>query len=126
MDRLHQIKYKRMKPEERFLYDLLVQAKPKISDEFPNSIFYTLDDLILFEYNQKNSKLWCNHDIIWLVFERKFNINDIDIQFIIKKMVEDILNLRDKISFIGHFSHRYKVGDTLNLRNITPILPYLA
>ena len=84
-----------MKPEERFLYDILVQVKPKISDKYPNSIFFILNDKILFEYNQKNGYFWCKYNEIWSVFEDKFNLDYIDIQMLIKKVVLNTLNLRD-------------------------------
>ena len=125
MNRILQIKYKRLKPEERFLFDILVQVKPKISDDYADSVFYLLKDVVLFEYNKKNGYFWCDYDKIWSVFQNKFNYKYSDIQIIIKKVVLDTLKFKDITPIKSFLISTPIVLDTLKFENITPLpLPY--
>ena len=55
-----------MKPEERFLYPLLLslEAKNMVGDkQEENRVFYILDNKIIIEYNPMNNYVWLDNII---------------------------------------------------------------
>ena len=94
MDRLQLIKYKRLKPEERFLYDILVELKP-VKSTIIDSTIYLYEDEEIFDYNPNNCYFWCNYFRIWFVLKMTYNLSDTDSKLVILKMVKNILKLTD-------------------------------
>jgi hypothetical protein len=69
MDQLQRIKHKRLKPEERFLYNI-----------------FTNNDKSSYRYDIIYKELRVNADSIWFELRSKYNLNDGNIVFILKKM----------------------------------------
>jgi hypothetical protein len=96
MDRLQSIKYKRLKPEEKYLYDIMINLKPKKSDDYPESIFYTLDKTPLFEYIKRTDTLAVSYNGLWRIFKEQFGLSDEIIYDIITRITINILKLTNE------------------------------
>ena len=90
-DRIRLIKYHRMKPEERFLYDIFVDLDTYIHKDYPTFIFFKRGNDLLFDYNFKNGYFWCDHSKIWHVLQIKYGLTERFIRPLIIKMVKDYL-----------------------------------
>ncbi len=86
-----------MRLAEQFLYDIMIQVKPKKLDNNPESIFYVLDKDVLFEYNPKFNMFWCEKYVVWSVIETKFNLQFTEIQVIVRNCVLKALNINSVI-----------------------------
>lgn len=78
------------KPEE-FIHNILNRLTTKQIVKYPHKTFYAIDDKIYFEMLSKiNSSqyLYCLYEDFWYVLESKYNLNDKQIQSIIKNMFE--------------------------------------
>ena len=74
--------------EQRFL-DLWNECTIKFDfDKYPESIFLMKNDRVIFEQDFKYGNLWVNYDLVWSVFEKEYSLNYVDIQSLIKGMVE--------------------------------------
>jgi|688.fasta_scaffold741177_2 hypothetical protein len=68
---------------------------PKISSEYPNSLFYAdSENHIFMEYDKKNERVRVSHKDIWSKLERYFYLNYDDIQLIIKDWLEEAYKLK--------------------------------
>ena len=85
--KIKKIKELRLKPEERFLIDILDKVKFIYDKEKPDSEFYQVDGEILFEQNSKNGWFWVHYDKIWSVLESDFNLKRHEIIKLIQGMV---------------------------------------
>lgn len=87
-DKIKQIKYLRLKPEERFLLDKLEGIESFTKTYNPDSVFWHKNGVVLFEQDFKNGWLRCNNDLIWSVFSNKYGYNYVDTQSFIKSVVD--------------------------------------
>ena len=63
-------------------------------DNYPNSLFYKRDDIILFELDLKNERLWCSYEHYWSFFEKEIGLNYDEIQELTRGMVGEHLNCK--------------------------------
>ena len=63
-------------------------------DNYPGSIFYKKDDIILFEQDLKNERLWCSYEHYWSFFEKEIGLNHNEIQELTRGMVATYLNCK--------------------------------
>ena len=94
IEKIKRIKYLRLKSEGRFLFDILNKVDKGFSDDYPQSIFFSLNGKLLFEQDDKNDRFWVSHDDIWFVLINKYGLNYNDCQEIIKNMVWNTLKLK--------------------------------
>ena len=94
VDQIKRIKYLRIKPEERFLIDILNKVKKGFSDEYPQSTYYSLNGKILFEQDGKNDVFWVRYDDVWSVLINKYRLKHHIIRDIIKVHVRNALKLK--------------------------------
>ena len=80
-------------------FEGLVQFK---SDEYPDSIFYKKDGIILFEQDLKNERLICSyqHRHYWSFFEREIGLSYSEIQELTKALVGEHLNCKYHINYL--------------------------
>ena len=95
IDKIHKIKYSRLKPEEKFLEDKFYNLKEELSDDKPNYISYVLNNEMLFKYDIRENDFWCHYYKIWCVLEFKYSLNYQEITELIKGEVWKHLNLKD-------------------------------
>lgn len=119
-DKIKQIKYLRLKPEERFLLDMMNGIKPFISKNYPKSIFWKKDDDILFEQDYKNGWLRCNYNKIWSVFSKKYEYSYPEIQSFIKSVVDKDTNLGGLTPVSTYLYEPNRVDKDTNLVGLTP------
>ena len=87
-DKIRQIKYSRLKEEERFFLEMIDGIEPFTSYDYPESVFCVKNDIVLFEQDFENKWLRVNHELIWLVLQTKYKYHYDDIQLFIKNMVK--------------------------------------
>ena len=94
IEQINKIKYLRLKPEERDIIDILNKVEKKYLDIYPFSIFFNLNDTILFEQDNKNNIFWVSCEHIWDKIGRKYNLIYSQIEKIIQHNAQNILNLK--------------------------------
>ena len=87
LEKIQRIKYLRLKPEERFLIEILDKVEFIYDDEKPDSEFYQVDGQILFEQDSKNRWFLVDYDKIWSVLESDYDLNYKEIRELIQVMV---------------------------------------
>jgi hypothetical protein len=79
---------------EQWFKSLLNGLEIEIDDDNPNSVFYKKNGKVFFELVQGLEKTFiCDYDLVWSVFNNKYNLNHIETQAFIKMMVEQHLKL---------------------------------
>jgi hypothetical protein len=58
-------------------------------DKYPDAIFWFKQDRCYFRYDIKTGFLWCDHDLVWEVFEKELNWGYLQIVSFIKNKVEE-------------------------------------
>ena len=61
--------------------------------DYPNSIFYKKNGIVVMEQNKKNKVFWFDYDNIWSFFDRVFDMKYQEIQGFFNKWLEDTLKL---------------------------------
>jgi hypothetical protein len=112
---IEKIKLSRMKPEERFLFDIVKDLKKYVkiknykysyehsdyvifNDEnhkYINMFFYKINDNIYFIHNNLKNIIFCSNNQIWSTLQLKYNLCSSDIRKLITKMVCETLNIKD-------------------------------
>jgi len=83
-DIVKKLKYSRLKPEERYLYDLTFSITT-VDEKYKNIIFYeNKDNKVLFHYDIPFD-LWVDYSI-WKKLYGDFNLNDNDIKTLINNI----------------------------------------
>ena len=81
-------------PIESLFYQLTKDLVVKIDEnKYPDSIFYFNNDKIIFEYDIKNGYFYCSYFNFSVFFYKKFNINRLMLNKIVKDIVDNHFNL---------------------------------
>jgi hypothetical protein len=88
---------------------------PHTTPQYPNSLFYKLDDDVIFEYNQEDEDFWVDYYTIWSVFEFRFGMEYDETQELIKPMVEEHYKLESVTPQTKHIHCCTKGGRTLQI-----------
>ena len=117
---------KKLNTPEGWFKDILNNLTEYRSPNSPLNIFYKLDNEIVMEMefndqDQNSGTLYVGYSKIWSVFETRFNMNRLEIQGLIKSMVEDTYNLRGVTPKVEADITGGTVEDTYNLRGVTPL-----
>ena len=100
-DKIHKIKESRLRPAEKFLYDIFFNLKEYYFNGYPDSVFYKKDNEILFKYDKKNRYFWCHYNKIWSVLETNYDLNYQEVKEIIKGVVWETLKLKEVTPCFG-------------------------
>lgn len=94
LDRAEEPKSKQQVSKEERFWQLMLQTNSiKIDKEkYPNSTFGFVDDKCLWEYDSKNRYLWIDYYRVWSVLRTEYQLNDYDVQRLIKTLVEEYFN----------------------------------
>jgi hypothetical protein len=90
------VKEDKEKEMEEFLREKLNALTIKLSDKYPNSVFYMKNDKVLFELYQNddgNRYFYVRYNDIWSDFDTKYGMSYDDIKTFIKNVVETDLKL---------------------------------
>jgi hypothetical protein len=74
-------------PEEKFFRELVSKFEIKLTDYYPNSIFYMIDDKVYMKQDKKTKYIWIRYDGFWAVFEKWFEYNYSKTQELLKSML---------------------------------------
>jgi hypothetical protein len=80
---------------EQWFKSLLNCLEIAINDNKPKSVFYIKNNEIFFELYQGSEKtcFFCDYNLVWSIFEKKYKLNYYEIQVFIKRMIEQYLKL---------------------------------
>jgi hypothetical protein len=79
---------------EQWFKSLLNSLEIEIYDNKPYSVFYKKNGIVFFELYQDSEKYFiCDYDLVWSIFNFKYNLNYDETQAFIKMMVEHHLKL---------------------------------
>lgn len=121
IDKIRKIKYLRMKPEERFVYDIITNLVEYYHKEYPDNKYYKHNDVLLFDYNTKNGNFWCQYSKFWQVLVEKYDLNYNQTQSLVKFMVEEYL-INDKTIPSYGFNEMEKIIADNKIKTINDII----
>ena len=107
------------KKVKEFIDDKLEGLVQFESDNFPNSIFYKKDEVILFELDLKNEWLRCSYEHYWSFFEKEIVLNYFETQELTKAMVGEHLNCKQFTTRDSSYFFSWMVGEHLNCKQFT-------
>jgi hypothetical protein len=96
---VHQI-YKNRHPEEVFFRELVSKFEIKLSGDYPDSIFYMIDDEIYMRQYKKTKDIWIRHEDFWSVFQSKFGYNYQETRELLRGMLERHLKIEGYTAFV--------------------------
>lgn len=70
-----------------------------ISYDYPCSIFYIKNNIILIRYNKITNIIWINDLLIWSVFMFKFSLNHKEVTMLMRVLLNTHLNLNMSMIF---------------------------
>jgi hypothetical protein len=85
MDRIQKIKYKRLTPAERYIFDILNNPDMIISDE-DIIIDYILNNINIISYNTITKTYYVISDEIWSELRQRYMVDGQDVQKLITKI----------------------------------------
>jgi hypothetical protein len=97
------------------------QLEVVTSDEYPNSIFYKKNGVVVMEQNKKTKDFWFDYNEIWSIFERFFGMEYKEIQSFLRYWLEETLNLEGFTPNSDSERVILWLEETLNLEGFTPI-----
>jgi hypothetical protein len=92
---IKQLKYNRLKPEERYLFGLFSEITEFVSKKYPNYIFYEKDNVIIFEYNTINKNFNINMNIMEIFLKNRYNLLDTDIFNLVNNVATNYLKIKN-------------------------------
>jgi len=106
VDKIKKIKFHRMKPSERFVYEIFNNLVEYYHPEYPNNRYYKYNGELLFNHNLSNGYFWCHHNKFWRILEEEAKLNYNQIQDLVISMVEGCLNQKT-LPFSGSGTLKY-------------------
>lgn len=98
----------------------------KSTEELPehpvyvNSIFYKIDDEVVFEFNKKNGDFYIKISAIWSVFKEHFKLNFDEIQQLTKGILEEHYKLKGLTPYQLEPFYTHLLEEHYMLKGITP------
>ena len=83
-EQIRQIKYLRMKPEERFLTDIFEDVKIVRDNSRLKIIYYKLDGKTIFEQDDRENIFLVDYDKIWEIMTHKYDSTPTEIRKLIR------------------------------------------
>ena len=112
------------KKVKEFIDDKLEGLIQFENDNYPDSIFYKKDEVILFEQNLKSERLWCHVEHYWSFFKEEIGLKYSEIQELTRGMVGTHLNYKE-LTPLKELSKMKIVGTHLNCKEFTPGLKFV-
>jgi hypothetical protein len=88
---MQKLKQQRLNPAEKFVLETIKGVRPGEPDKYGN-IRWFKDGIGLFIQDFKINVLWVNYDYIWSVLEKKYGLNDNEIQQLINNVMYKYTN----------------------------------
>ena len=93
-DKIFRIQYDRMKPEHKYLYELICRLTPYKHINHKNSIFYFDGNFLIFEHNVVRNDFWFDVSNIDDILRYNFGGDASDTSNLVKIMVEKFMNIK--------------------------------
>ena len=90
------------------------------STKFPDTILFIKDKKVYMKQNLKNGRLWVDYDTIWTDLETIFILEELEIQDIITKWVEETYKLEGVTPRYFDINWDNLVEETYKLEGVTP------
>jgi hypothetical protein len=81
------------KPYERWFKDQLSDLSVSRSKEYSSVLIYKKDDIVLYNYEEKNEDFYIDYNKIWSIFESKYFLKNNEIKLLTKSIVKKYFNL---------------------------------
>jgi hypothetical protein len=107
-------------PEEVFFRELVSKFEIKLSGDYPDSIFYMIDDEIYMRQNKKTKFIWIRYEDFWTVFQTKFGYNHQETQELLRGMLVKHLKLKGYTPPNGLYYSNGWLERHLRLKGYTP------
>jgi hypothetical protein len=119
--KVHQIYDALCTPEDRLWNEICRGLVMKTDQEkYPDKIFWFKQDRCYFEYEIKTGYLWCEHDLVWRVFERELSWGYFQIESFIKNKVKEHLENKDVTPCFAYRCNGVWVKEHLENKDVTP------
>ncbi len=108
--------------QTRLWFDNLLSQMVIKEDQkrFPDRIFFFIGDECPMNLGLKNWSLWCSHDAIWSILEKKFGNNYIDVQTFIKNVVQQYFKNKEVIPVSDGDEQFIKVEQYFKNKGVNP------
>jgi hypothetical protein len=108
-------------PEDRVWNKICRGLVMKTDQErYPDLIFWFKQDRCYFQYDIETGFLWCEHDLVWGVFERELNWGYPQIESFIKNKVEEHFKNKDVTPVAQDIPKRRWVEEHFKNKDVTP------
>jgi len=108
------------KTKEQRFFELLNGMQLKFDfEKYRDRLFFFRGDEVWLEYNLKDKYLWVSPKK-WEVFEDEYNMENNEIQTLIKGIVEQHFNLKGVTPSPKYSEDPYLVEQHFNLKGVTP------
>ena len=88
--------------------------------DYPNSIFYKKNGIVVMEQDKKNQRFWFSNSQIWSFFESFFSMEYKEIQVVLKIWLEETFKLKGYTP-VGKCIRKYPLlEETFKLKGYTP------
>ena len=77
-----------------FMDKIFSNLEEKLSDKYPDSIFYMFNDEVIAQYNKKYNYFYYHYYKIYKVLKLEFGLNNVKINELIEDKVEEHLKIR--------------------------------
>jgi hypothetical protein len=111
--------------EEEFFLSLFNQMKTKLSDDYPDSIFYMIDDKVYMKQDKKTKNIWIRYEDFWSVFESKFGYKREETRELLRGMLEKHLKLKEYTPLSTAVSILSTLERHLKLKGYTPEISFI-
>jgi hypothetical protein len=89
------------KPYEIWFKKMLTDLEISRSTKYSDTLVYKKNDVVLYNYDEKDRYFYISYDKIWSIFDKKYHFNSNEIKLLTKGMVKEHLNLKDIITVSG-------------------------
>jgi hypothetical protein len=121
LDKIKRIKYNRMKPEERYVYDIFTNLVEYHYKDDINDVYYKHNNVIMFNFKLNSGDFWCDHYNFWSFLQHEYHLNYEQISILVKGMVEEHLIKKDIKPFANEYIISVGKDEHLIKKDVTPI-----
>jgi hypothetical protein len=119
IDKIRKIKYLRMKPEERYVYDIVTNLVEYYHPSYLHKKYYKHNDELLFDYNLENGYFGCHYRKFWSILENDFSMNYQQVQSFVKLMVEEHIIKKDVTTLLNKLLSAEGVEEHIIKKDVT-------
>ena len=93
--------------------------------DYPDSIFYKKNGIVVMEQDKKNKEFWFSYNQIWSFFESFFTMEYEEIQGLLDIWLDEAFKLKGYTPIKRDNNKKIKLEEAFKLKGYTPITPWL-